>query len=130
VRCVPREDEFEINRRSEMKKQAKVKKQMLRQGDVLLVRVPEMPPFNLRPRDDKGDVVLKFGESTGHCHSFRGEEAAKVRLWDAGAERYLQVLERAELRHEEHAPIVVEPGIYHLPEQVAYERGELQRVAD
>jgi len=106
-------------------------KQMMRQGDVLLVRVTRLPKARTLNLDaTRPDVVLKFGESTGHCHSFRGEEAAKVRLWDAGAERYLQVLERATLQHEEHASIVVEPGIYHLPEQVVYERGELQRVAD
>ena len=33
-----------------------------------------------------------------------------ARLWDAGAERYLQVLEKTALRHEEHAPVPLAPG--------------------
>jgi hypothetical protein len=102
-----------------------------RQGDVLLVSVAKLPAKHLLNLDAATkDVVLKRGESTGHAHSFRGEEAAKVRLWDAGAERFLQVLERAELVHDEHSPVMLEPGIYHLPEQVAYQRGELKRVQD
>jgi F420-0:gamma-glutamyl ligase len=103
-------------------------KTILRQGDVLMISA-ELPK-DAAEVSIKGDVILKHGEATGHMHSFRGEDAAKVRMWHAGAERYIQVLERTSLLHEEHGAVIVEPGIYYLPEQVSYERGEIQRVAD
>lgn len=97
-----------------------------RQGDVLLVAAKL--PINAQPADKPGDVILAFGEVTGHAH--RIKEREKVRMWDAGAERFLQVLEATMLTHEEHAPVVLQPGIYRLPQQVEYTPAELRRVAD
>ena len=101
----------------------------LRQGDVLLVKVGALPvgAKDITPTEGRG--VLKHGEATGHAHAIK--ERTKVRLWDAGAERFLQVLESVALRHEEHAPVMLEPGIYHLPEQVEWtDDNEPIRVAD
>lgn len=97
-----------------------------RQGDVLLVAATL--PQNATASDKPGDVILAFGEVTGHAH--RITEREKVRMWDAGAERYLQVLEATMLTHEEHAPVTLQPGVYRLPQQVEYTPAELRRVAD
>lgn len=55
----------------------------------------------------------------------------KARLLIApSGERFLEVTEPVTLRHEEHDPHVIEPGIYRLPQQMEYSPAELQRVAD
>ena len=97
-----------------------------RLGDVLLV--PATLPEAATAITTTGDVILAYGEITGHAH--RIKESAKVRVWSAGAERFLQVMETTALTHEEHAPITLLPGVYKLPQQVEYSPRELQRVAD
>lgn len=97
-----------------------------RQGDVLLV--PAQMPADAVAVETKGDVILAFGEVTGHAHRIR--ESSKVRMWSAGAERFLQVMEQTALTHEEHAPVTLMPGVYRLPQQVEYAPAALRRVAD
>jgi hypothetical protein len=104
-----------------------VKKQPIRQGDVCLIPVASLPEGAKAAKSTKR-IVLAYGEVTGHAHAIY--DTKKARLWDAGAERFLQVLERCELRHEEHSTALLEPGIYHLPTQVEYTPAELKRVAD
>ena len=97
-----------------------------RQGDVLMVQTKL--PAGAKAADKPGDVILAYGEVTGHAH--RIKERDKVRMWDAGAERFLQVLEDTALTHEEHAPVMLHPGVYRLPQQVEYTPAEIRRVAD
>ena len=105
--------------------------EMIRQGDVLLVPVDEIPA-GVRPvaRAD-GRLVLATGEATGHAHA----------VLDAGAhllendvdERFLQVLEEGgvTLTHEEHAAVRVPPGDYRVRRQREYVPREVpQRVLD
>ena len=78
----------------------------VRQGDVLLV--------DAAYRDDKfasgdavksadGRIVLAHGEVTGHAHVVVSPARTKKPvLRDIQAERYLQVLSEATIRHEEH----------------------------
>lgn len=87
-----------------------------RQGDVLLQPVGTLP-LGAKEVHVDGDVILKRGEATGHAHRI-ADAPGKVRVWDAGAERFLQVLETVSLRHEEHATIDIAPGLYYLPNQV------------
>lgn len=107
-----------------MKKQ---KLEIIRQGDVCLIPVAALPD-GAKAVESQGRVVLAYGEVTGHAHAIY--TPAKAKLWDAGAERFLQVIERCELKHEEHSTARLEPGIYHLPQQVEYTPQELRRVAD
>lgn len=91
---------------------------MLRQGDVLLQRVPEIPssadvPV---PRVD-GRVVLALGEAKGHAHAVVGEaELLATDLADPDG-RYLRVLSPARVEHEEHDPLQLEPGLYRVRRQ-------------
>ena len=105
----------------------KMKATIQRQGDVLLVPIEYLPSNATAVKCD-GPVVLAFGEVTGHCHQIK--DSAKVRMWSAGAERFLQVMEAAVVSHEEHAPLNLAPGVYRLPAQVEYSPAELRRVAD
>lgn len=81
-----------------------------------------------------GPIILALGEVTGHAHTIRlpDSERHKVRYWTAEGERFLQILERIEipLSHEEHGPIVIEPGIGKQGFQVEDFGAEVRRVQD
>lgn len=106
----------------------KSKPQLYRQGDVALVPVllSSLPAGAKDVTPQNGDVILKSGEVTGHAH--RIAKGANVRLWSAGAERFLQVIGRSALTHEEHATIDIAPGLYHIPEQVEWTDEQEHRV--
>ena len=103
----------------------------IRQGDVLLQPVDKVPDG---AQEIAGPIVLAYGEATGHAHviALPDAERHKVRYWSAGAERFLQVLERIEipLSHEEHGAIVLEPGIAWQGFQVEDFGTEVRHVAD
>ena len=101
-----------------------------RQGDVLLKAVPAIPE-GAKDVTPQGRIVLAYGETTGHAHAIDdAPPAVKPKLWDAGAERFLQVVEKTALKHEEHAPVELPPGNYQIIGQVEYAPEEIRRVAD
>jgi len=69
------------------------------------------------PRDD-GDIVLAYGEVTGHAHRIKSK---RVALWSAGDQRYITVAEPADLTHEEHGTITLAPGSYEVVQQREYD---------
>ena len=90
---------------------------MVRQGDVLLVAVPELPKDAVRqPR--QGRLVLAEGEVTGHAHAILEPDAREFRVGD---ERFVLVRSKAQLVHEEHAPIELPAGAYRVVIQREYE---------
>lgn len=108
-----------------------------RQGDVLIESTSANVPSSATEIAMQGRVVLALGEVTGHAHAIYPTvgKPLPAKLWDAGAERYLQVLERCTLRHEEHAAITLEPGTYRVSKfgigtQREYSPEELRSVAD
>ena len=109
-----------------------------RQGDVLIEVVKTAIPKSAVELTMTERVVLALGEVTGHAHAIYPLEQTRTlpaKLWDAGAERFLQVLERCSVQHEEHAPIMLEPGVYRVSKfgagtQREYSPAELRSVAD
>jgi hypothetical protein len=106
-----------------------------RQGDVLLVLVKDLPADleDVTPRS--GRVVLQHGEATGHAHAFydRGVKVFAPKGSPKGARpTYLQVVRKtALLKHEEHSPASIPPGIYRMPTQVEHtDEDEPRVVAD
>ena len=74
-----------------------------------------MPDAATEVSADKGEVILAYGEVTGHKHRVRAymdTGSLPARLFDVGEMRFLDVREPSALVHEEHAPITLEPGIY------------------
>lgn len=102
---------------------------MYRQGDILLVKVE--PPLGLRhdiPPDPDGKLVLARGERTGHDHAVKssGMSAFEINTWV-----FLCCPHAAELVHDEHAPISLEPGFYRVIRQRTFlNREELDNVSD
>ena len=90
---------------------------MFRQGDVLLLAVEALPE-QAEPEPRGGRIVLAEGEVTGHAHAIEERDA---RSYTHEGERYLLTKSRAQLIHEEHAPIDVPPGVYRVIIQREYE---------
>lgn len=105
---------------------------MFRQGDVLLVQVEEIPADATACQVD-GDVILAYGEVTGHAHRIEAgtvKPLAKGGVWEPSAERFIQALEGAVLRHEEHGSIAIPKGKYRVVQQVEYTPEAIRNVAD
>jgi hypothetical protein len=105
---------------------------VLRQGDVCLVRVAQIPKDAEAQDVRGGKVILALGEATGHHHRFEFMNTEhNVKLFHSGAGRYIEVGKGgATLLHEEHSSVRVPAGKYLLPTQVEYQPTELRRVAD
>jgi hypothetical protein len=84
---------------------------MYRQGDVYLFPVDKIPA-NAIEDTTEGDVILAYGEATGHHHRLTG---SGTRLFASAKDRrFLCVKAPDTLVHEEHAAIVVDPGNYEI----------------
>ena len=118
------------------------KTMMYRQGDVLLIKVDgpfEVDPTRIRQVEfDAGRVVLAYGEVTGHAHAIKVREVAdagdpakppvpSARQFDYGAERFLRLVEKSVLEHEEHSPIELDAGLYRVVRQREYDPEEARR---
>jgi hypothetical protein len=87
-----------------------------RQGDVLLELVESAELGKEIPRDPQRGVVLAYGEATGHAHAIADSGATLYFGKDkaANADRFLRVLRPVSLRHDEHAPVALVPGLYRV----------------
>jgi hypothetical protein len=100
---------------------------MFRQGDLLLVKVPEAPEGK-RVKPERGRLILARGEVTGHHHSVAVQEAELI---EAAEGVFLRVMSATDLEHQEHGTIRLEPGIWQVTRQREYSPRELPRqVAD
>src|SRR3954471_1761000 len=90
---------------------------LVRQGDLLLVPVSELPEY--APKLRSGRLVLLRGEATGHAHVIE-DERASLHGWSS--ERYLCVegAGPVSLVHEEHDPLPIVPGLYEVRRQREY----------
>lgn len=101
---------------------------MFRQGDLLLVRVPEAPEGR-QVEAEHGRLILARGEVTGHHHSVAMADAELI-VTDAEAV-FLRIMAETSLEHQEHGAITLEPGVYRVDRQREYQPGDLPRqVAD
>lgn len=123
-------------KRLEMKKMES-KVFQVRQGDVLVERIDGGSiPVGATEIPSNGRVILAYGEVTGHCHAVYPESGVlPAKLWDAGAERFLQVMSATTIQHEEHGAIPLTPGIYRVSKfgdgtQREYSPEEIRSVAD
>jgi hypothetical protein len=101
---------------------AKHQKPQYRQGDVLLIAVAAIPGRAVPVPRDQGEVVLAYGEVTGHRHAIAEPHAELLALPDQEIERrFLRIVgDKALLRHEEHDTITLSPGTYQVVRQREY----------
>lgn len=107
----------------------KSKSNIIRQGDVLLVRIAQLPEGSIHEKSKGDRIILALGENTGHHHSI-----AKTHGKLYTAPNQATILEVAEaltaLEHQEHSPIPLAKGFYEVRLQTEYHPKELRRVAD
>lgn len=98
----------------------------IRQGDVLLIRVPELPK-GVKKRKDR---TLALGETTGHHHTLTGGTVYGTMQ----GQQWIVVDEvGVELQHlphpgVEHDTVLIPPGVWLVPVQVE-DDGEKERRA-
>jgi len=117
-----------------MNKDNDMKREIYRQGDVLLERISDVDEPSATetelPRSKRG-LVLQEGEVTGHAHRIPQRHASLYR--DESDRRFLRVMGPApvKLEHEEHHTVTLPPGLYQVTIHAEYQPGELPRqVAD
>ena len=96
---------------------------MVRQGDLLIVKVNELPKECIK----QNHRILAEGEATGHMHELDSGE-----LYEKGGTLFFRVPENQKitLKHQEHGPITFDPGVYKVIRQREYEPRGWRRVAD
>ena len=110
------------------------KKLLYRQGDVLIQECDELPEKEDIKR--KKGRVLVYGETSGHTHSLADHRTGRIFESLLTKEKevgtlYLEVFEKAEIVHPEHATIALTSGIYRIWRQREYDlRGSFRMVID
>lgn len=99
----------------------------IRQGDVYMERVSSIPTTAKQITPIGGRIILAEGEATGHHHSVDADAAD---WWKTDTEQFLQVYETAEVVHQEHAPLILKKGIYHITRQREYTPAATRNVMD
>ena len=109
---------------------AKTTRSQYRQGDVLLVPIDDIPS-EAKEVEVKGDVVLAYGEVTGHSHRFAHDMSNGMRMYrDTVGGLFLSLKSPSDLVHEEHATHTVPPGKYAVRLQREYTPQAWRQVAD
>ena len=105
------------------------KKTIYRQGDVLVVRIDEIPSSATPVAAGRveGRLVLAYGEVTGHHHSVAVKDA---RMLETAEAVFLQIMTATPLEHQEHATILLKPGSYRVVRQREYAPEAIRMVAD
>ena|SRR5688572_25796504 len=98
-----------------------------RQGDVLIEKVETIPAHAKKVRLPKR-IVLAEGEATGHAHVL---DAPDVELFERNGVLFARIGNPGGVvKHEEHAPIQLEPGTYRVRRQREYSPEAIRNVAD
>lgn len=127
-----------------MEKNLSLNPDIVRQGDVTLVRVSdESVPRWAEKLERDGKLVVEHGESSGHGHriaekhtaGFRAETAEQAAMAGldvvlVGGARAIMRHEYADGRHAEHESVTLRSGVWERAVQVEYDPEEERRVAD
>ena len=111
-----------VQTRKDQTRKDQLREAQYRQGDVLLIAVDAIPGRAVPVPRDQGEIVLAYGEVTGHRHAIAEPHADLLALPDQEIERrFLRIVGvQAPLRHEEHDTITVPPGSYQVIQQREY----------
>ena len=98
---------------------------MWRHGDVLIAWAEAIPNEAVR----RNNVILAYGELTGHAHRIETPEAAE--LWELEGVIFMKIIApTATIVHEEHKPITLPKGIYRVWKQREYTPTKIRYVFD
>jgi uncharacterized secreted protein with C-terminal beta-propeller domain len=104
-----------------------------RQGDVYFRKVEIANVSNYKEvKPENNQLVLAYGEVTGHHHSIMLEDDSNVKLYrNSNGDMILEVKDKeATLTHQEHSPITFLMGTYEAYIQEEYDPEGMRRVLD
>ena len=99
---------------------------MYRQGDVLLVRVKELPAKAKK----LPTMIVAYGEVTGHAHKVEVDAGDCVLVEDEEGNMFVSVGGQATLKHDEHGAVKLDEGHYKVTIQREYAPEAPRAVAD
>ena len=99
----------------------------VRQGDVMFRPVADVPATAKARTPDRGRHVIALGEVTGHAHVLDAQHAD---VYDNAATVYARIMEATPLTHEEHAAVVLDPGVWRYVPQREYSPEAIRNVSD
>lgn len=99
-----------------------------RQGDVLIEKVDALPQGVRAIEREGGRVILAHGEVTGHAHAI--VEGGADLFETVNGEHFLRLERPVSVRHEEHAPIPLDAGVYRVLRQREYTPEAVRFVLD
>jgi hypothetical protein len=90
-------------------------------GDIIIERISELPA-EFHTAELEPLACLGYGEATQHIHSLQGEPGVDftVKILPT-KERLLHIVRPTALKHQEHSPIILQPGYYKTGFQVEYD---------
>lgn len=100
-------------------------KNIARQGDILFIRVDNMPA-DLKKANDN---IIAHGEVTGHSHQVAATDGVAV-LENEKGDKFVSAEKDWEIVHDEHGPITLEKGIWEARRQREYTPEAIVRVVD
>lgn len=116
------------------------KKLFARQGDCLIFSVDDLDETMKNrevvtaPLTSAGELVFALGERTGHRHRIgalkRGDKAFRQGTLEGNPEHFIHLRGNRKLIHDEHDPIDIPAGTYHVVIQRQYEAGAIRNVQD
>jgi hypothetical protein len=91
----------------------------LQQGDVTLEQLKSLPDgLTFNKVEDQRGIVLAEGEVTGHYHGIADSNAQLLEAVDSSGTKRRFLCNNSDktisLTHQEHKPIVIDPGIYEV----------------
>jgi len=100
---------------------------MIRQGDIWIEDVGEIPADAVRVQPVNGRYVVAEGEATGHAHTI--EATPDVEMYERDGVLYCRVLGGgATIVHQEHAAQVLTPSIKRIVRQRVWDSANAARV--
>jgi len=111
---------------------------MLRQGDILLV--PATAPEHFERRHVE-QAVLGYGEATGHTHTLEcvewlvapetsDEDLHQFALGAKDMTVFIVTADEVYLTHQEHAAVIIPPGVWQVIRQRVYSPQAILSVID
>lgn len=109
------------------------KKVAVRQGDVFILPVSDIPQSAKAVAPENGRLIVARGEATGHHHSFPWARGATLFRDDgagSGTAQYVRVETPIALEHQEHSALQLPSGNYKVVIQRMMKSGLVRRVED
>jgi len=100
------------------------------QGDVLINSTGAIPSGAKPVKPTAKGYVFREGEATGHAHRVADVDA--IEMFEENGTIFVKVKRKADLSHEEHKTITLDPGTYEIDaiNEVDHDEDEIRKVRD